>query len=127
MKSAIWTIVIGIVLVSAISTYSAITVTNITDQYLEIVDALEQMVKKDEMEKAAPLALSLHRQWVEDCQSLQFIAIHSDTDKVDSYIYMLEAGFETEDKVTILWALHELSESLESIAQREELTLVNIF
>lgn len=127
MKSSIWTIVIVLIMVAGISIYAGLTAKHVTDLYLGKVAELETLVSQGRNEEAAQAARPLYDQWLEDCRFLQFIAFHQDTNKVDSYLYMLKAGFETQNDVVILWALHELTESLENIYQREAVMLVNIF
>ncbi len=127
MRSAFWTIIVCIVLVAAIGIYTNVTTKNIVDIYLEKVTELTALVKEEKIAEAEKMTRDIKAQWLEDCQSLQVIAFHQDTNKVDSYIYMLEAGFESGDQGIIFWALHELTESFENIYTREDISLVNIF
>lgn len=127
MKSSIITILLVIALISGICVYSNLKTKNITDTYLDLTKQIEQLVNAKQYDAITPVLAQMKQKWKADCESFQFISYHQDTNTVDSYLLMLEAGLESDDKVVILLATHELTESFENIYQREKISLVNIF
>lgn len=127
MKTTFWTIIGCLALVTGLSLYSGMTTTKITDKHLETIAQIEQLFADGNDQQAQMEVGALQKRWKKDCEILQFIAFHQDTNQVDSFLNMLLAGFETNNDTAILMALGELKDNLTNISLRETLTLVNVF
>ncbi|AYF53546.1 DUF4363 family protein [Clostridium botulinum C] len=126
MKNIFTSFVIFILLIITIS-FSIHYLNTKYYHYSDEINSLEELVSKDEWNKAYNSSLSFLNNWEKDSKMATAYIHHVHVESISSELLQLTQYIKYEDKVQSLASIHEIKFLLKQITEIQKLNITNVF
>ncbi|KEI06651.1 DUF4363 family protein [Clostridium botulinum] len=95
--------------------------------YSDKIDSLEELVSKDDWNKAYDSSLSFLKNWEKDSKMATAYIHHVHVESISSELLQLTQYIKYQDKVESLASIHEIKFLLKEITEIQKINITNVF